>query len=316
MLLDQDKKKRLVNFFGSKVKFDEPMSKHTYFKVGGPAEAFVIPESVEQLSELVSWSKEKNIPFIIVGDGSNLLVRDKGIPGIVIILKKCLNRILRINEEKESVMIKAMAGAGIQALCRFAIEEGLSGINFALGIPGTIGGAIMMNAGTSLGSISDIIESINVMSSSGTILKIEKDDIDFSYRNLSWKRKIKNSDGEGPVILEGIFRLGKSDTLLLKNEAGIILKKRNESQPTDMPSAGCFFKNPSSGKTAGQLIDMAGLKGTHIGGAEISLKHANFIVNTGNASASDILSLMQLAQETVLNKFNINLQPEVKIVGI
>lgn len=316
MLLDQEIKKRLVNLFGSKVKFDEPMSRHTYFKVGGPAEAFVMPESVEQLLQLVSWSGEKNIPYIVAGDGSNLLVRDKGIQGIVIVLTKCLNRIFCIKEDKESVMIKAMAGVRTQTLCRFAIEEGLSGINFALGIPGTVGGAIMMNAGTSLGSISDILESVNIMTSSGAILKMEKDEIDFSYRSLSWKRRMENPGDGDPIILEGSFRLGKSDTLLLKKEAEIILKKKNESQPTKMPSAGCFFKNPESGKTAGQLIDIAGLKGTRIGGAEISVKHANFIVNTGTASASDILVLMQLVQETVFNKFNINLQPEVNIVGI
>ncbi|MBU1055926.1 MAG: UDP-N-acetylmuramate dehydrogenase [Proteobacteria bacterium] len=314
MLLDQDIKKWLVNYFDENVKFDEPMSKHTYFKVGGPAKAFVTPESTEQLYKLISWSQENNIEYIVIGDGSNLLVSDNGIQEIVIVLSKYLNRISIIKEENESVLITAMAGVRTQNLCRFAIEEGLSGINFALGIPGTIGGAIMMNAGTHFGSISDILESINIMQSSGDILKLEKDDIDFSYRNLSWKRK--TSDSRDPIILEGSFMLKKSDPIELKKEAELILKKRNESQPTKLPSAGCFFKNPATGKTAGELIDMADLKGARIGGAEISGKHANFIVNTGNASASDILSLMKLVQETVFNKFNINLLPEVKIVGV
>ncbi len=315
-MLDHEIKNRLATLCGSEVIFDEPMSKHTYLKVGGPAEAFVAPESVEQLAEILLWSKENNIPYIVVGNGSNLLVSDKGIYGIVIVLTKCLNRIFRIKEEKESVIIAAMSGVRTHSLCRFAIEEGLSGTNFALGIPGTIGGAIMMNAGTLHGSISDILESVNVMLSSGAVLKIVKDEIDFSYRTLSWKRKIKNAGDGEPVLLEGAFRLSKSDKILLKKEAEMILKKRNENQPTNMPSVGCFFKNPPSGKTAGQLIDMAGLKGTRIGGAEISTKHSNFIVNAGNASASDILALMQLVQESVLNKYNINLQPEVKIVGI
>ncbi|MFH2045746.1 MAG: UDP-N-acetylmuramate dehydrogenase [Pseudomonadota bacterium] len=316
MLLDQDIKKWLANYFDEKVKFDEPMSKHTYFKVGGPAKAFVTPESTEQLYKLISWSQENNIPYIVIGDGSNLLVSDNGIQKIVIVLSKCLNRISIIKKEKESVLITAMAGVRIQTLCRFAIEEGLSGINFALGIPGTIGGAIMMNAGTHFGSISDILESINIMQSSGDILKLEKDDIDFSYRGLSLKRKIKTSDSRDPIILEGSFMLKKSDAIELKKEAELILKKRNESQPAKSASAGCFFRNPLTGKTAGELIDMADLKGARIGGAEISGKHANFIVNTGNASASDILSLMKLVQETVFNKFNINLLPEVKIVGV
>lgn len=316
MLPDLDIKKWLANHFGEMVLFDEPMSKHTYFKVGGNAKAFVMPESTEQLYKLILWSGENNIPYIVIGDGSNLLVSDKGIQEIVIVLSKCLNRISIIMEEKESVLITAMAGVKTQTLCRFAIEKGLSGINFALGIPGTIGGAIMMNAGTHFGSISGILESINIMQPSGDILKLEKDDIDFSYRNLSLKRKIKPSDSRTPIILEGSFMLKKSDAIELKKEAGLILKKRNESQPTKMPSAGCFFKNPPTGKTAGELIDMSDLKGTRIGGAEISEKHANFIINTGNASASDILSLMKLVQETVFNKFKINLLPEVKIIGI
>jgi UDP-N-acetylmuramate dehydrogenase len=316
MLLDQDSRNRLINMLGSCVAFDEPMSRHTYFRVGGPAEAFIVPESLKQLTEIISWSGNKGIPRIVIGNGSNLLVKDNGIPGIVILLTKCLNKIVFSGKEKEPTFVTAMAGVNTQALCRFAIREGLSGMNFAIGIPGTVGGAIMMNAGTSYGSVSDILDSVNVMISSGAMLKITKDEMVFSYRKLSWNTDLSDQCEEEPIIIDGCFRLCRSDPTLLKKEAGRILKKRRENQPAEMPSAGSFFKNPPSGKTAGQIIDMAGLKGTRIGGAEISAKHANFIVNTGRASASDILELMQLVQKKVFDKFNINLEPEVKIVGV
>lgn len=316
MSIDKDSINWLNNLIGSGIKFREPMSRHTYFRVGGPADAFICPDNVEKLRELLRWAGDKRIPYIVIGDGSNLLVRDKGIPGIVIVLTECLNEISRSGGNGESVLIKAMAGVRTQTLCRYAIEEGLSGINFALGIPGTVGGAIMMNAGTSSGSISDVLDSVNIMLSTGTMLKIKREELDFSYRKLSWDKNFTKSHREEPIIIDGCFRLLQSDPAELKKEAWALLKKRKDNQPTGTASAGCFFKNPPSGKTAGQLIDMAGLKGTRIGGAEVSTKHANFIVNTGAASASDILALMQLIQETVFKKFNIRLEPEVKIVGI
>ncbi|MDP2863982.1 MAG: UDP-N-acetylmuramate dehydrogenase [Desulfobacterales bacterium] len=316
MLLDQDSRNRLKYLFGSCVGFDEPMSRHTYFRVGGPAEAFIAPESIGQLAEIISWSRDKGIPYLVIGNGSNLLVKDNGIPGIVILLTKCFNKIVFSGKETEPVLVTAMAGVSTQALCSFAIREGLSGMNFAIGIPGTVGGAIMMNAGTSYGSVSDILDSVNVMISSGAMLKIPKDEMAFSYRKLSLNINLTDQYEGEPIIIDGCFRLCRSDPALLKKEAGRILKKRRENQPAEMPSAGSFFKNPPAGKTAGQFIDMAGLKGTRVGGAEISAKHANFIVNTGGASASDILELMQLVQKKVFDKFNINLEPEVKIVGI
>jgi len=316
MSIDKDSINWLNNLFGSCIKFGEPMSKHTYFRVGGPADAFICPDNVEKLHEVLCWAREKKIPLTVIGDGSNLVVRDKGIPGIVIVLTKYLNEISHSGGNGESVLIKAMAGVRTQTLCRYAIEEGLSGINFALGIPGTVGGAIMMNAGTSSGSISDVLDSVNIMLSSGTMLRIKREDLDFSYRKLSWDKIVTKSYQGEPIIIDGCFRLFQSDPAELKNEARAILKKRSDNQPPGTASAGCFFKNPPSGKTAGRLIDMAGLKGTRIGGAEVSVRHANFIVNTGTASASDILGLMQLIQETVFKEFNINLEPEVKIVGI
>jgi UDP-N-acetylmuramate dehydrogenase len=316
MSIDNDTIIWLKNLLGSRVKFGEPMSRHTYFRVGGPADAFASPDRPEKLGEILRLARERGIPHTVIGDGSNLLVRDKGIPGIVIILTECFNQISRSGENFESVLVKAMAGVRTQILCRYAIEEGLSGMNFALGIPGTVGGAIMMNAGTSSGSVSDVLDSVNVILPAGDISVIKRDALDFSYRKLSWSNTVISKYGEEPIIIEGCFRLTRSDPAELKKEAKAFLRKRRESQPAGKASAGCFFKNPQSGKTAGQLIEMAGLKGMRIGGAEVSEKHANFIVNTGSASASDILGLMQFIQETVLRKFNISLEPEVKIIGI
>lgn len=316
MPMDGDSINRLNNLFGSSVKFGEPMSKHTYFRVGGPAEAFICPGSIGSLQEVLRLATDKGIPHIVIGEGSNLLVKDKGFPGIVIVLTECLNEISHSGSNGESVLVKAMAGVRTQTLCRYAIEEGLSGFNFALGIPGTVGGAIMMNAGTALGSVSDVLDSVNILIPSGPIMRIKREELNFSYRRLSWGKNFTEPGESEPVIIDGCFRLIQSEPAKLRNDAKAILKKRKANQPAERPSAGCFFKNPPSGKTAGQLIDMAGLKGMRIGGAEVSAKHANFIINTGTASASDILELMQLIQKTVFKKFNICLEPEVKIVGI
>jgi UDP-N-acetylmuramate dehydrogenase len=316
MSIDNDTIKWLRNLLGSGVKFGEPMSRHTYFRVGGPADAFVSPDRPEKLNEILRRARDMGIPHTVIGDGSNLLVRDKGIPGIVIVLTGCFNQISRFGENSESALVKAMAGVRTQTLCRYAMEEGLSGMNFALGIPGTVGGAIIMNAGTSSRSVSDVLVSVNVITPTGDLSEIKRKDLDFSYRKLSWNKMLMKQHGEEPVIIDGSFRLTYSDPAELKKEARAVLMKRRVSQPAGKASAGCFFKNPPSGKTAGQLIDMAGLKGMRIGGAEVSGKHANFIVNRGSASASDILGLMQLIQETVLKKFNVSLEPEVKIIGI
>jgi UDP-N-acetylmuramate dehydrogenase len=319
MPIDRDSINWLIKMFGSRIKLSEPMSKHTYFRVGGPAEALIYPESIRKLKEVLRWAADKKIPYTVIGDGSNLLVKDGGIPGIVLVLTQCLNEISYADRTGESVLIKAMAGVRTQTLCRFAIEEGLSGLNFALGIPGTVGGAIMMNAGTARGTISEVLDSVNILLPSGTDIGIKRENLDFSYRKLSWNKYFTEpavGETEMPVIIDGCFRLVESDPAGLKRDAEAVLKKRKENQPTEKASAGCFFKNPPSDKTAGQLIDMAGLKGMRIGDAEVSPKHANFIINTGAASSSDIIELMRFIQESVFKKFNVSLEPEVKIIGI
>lgn len=314
MSLEPDSIKWLASRFKDTVKFDEPMARHTYFKVGGPADAFIAPECIEDLTQIVIWTQQTGIALLIIGDGTNLLVRDDGIRGIVLVLAKCSKKISKKADQNQEVIIAAPAGKKLHDLCSFAIKNGLGGMNFAVGIPGTVGGAITMNAGTSLGSTGDVLEDVLIMHPDGKTKRINRREIDFSYRNISFGKEIK-TDQDRPIILEGSFRLYPIDAAILKEEAEEILKVRRKKQPVNFPSAGSFFKNPGQGKAAGRLIEQAGLKGKKIGGAQVSEKHANFIVNTGGASASDILELMAFIQKTVFNTFNIELEPEVKIVG-
>jgi UDP-N-acetylmuramate dehydrogenase len=188
-------------------------------------------------------------------------------------------------------------------------------MNFAVGIPGTVGGGIMMNAGTSYGSVAEVIASISILVPTGQIIVVDKEQLDFSYRKLGLDRAVTSVYEGQPIVISGCFCLEPSDHEKLKEEAKEILKMRKNWHPIGMHSAGCFYKNPASGQTAGQLIDLAGLKGKSIGGAEVSSKHANFIINRKNASAGDVLALMEHIEETVFKMFNVNLEREVKIVG-
>ena len=315
MALDSDSKKWLKSRFHNNVKFDEPMSKHTSLRVGGPAEAFVAPANIELLKALATWSWQKKIPYLIIGNGTNLLVKDSGINGVVIVLTKCPKTISQTDINTDWVIVTAMAGVSMQTLCSFALGRGLEGMNFAIGIPGTVGGGIMMNAGTSYGSMESVLESINILLPTGQVCKIKKEKLNFAYRKLSWNKEQMDVNRGQQIVLDGCFRLHPSDPEKLKKEAKKILETRRQRQPTSLPSAGCFFKNPASGKTAGELIEAAGLKGKSIGGAKISSKHANFIINHHKASAADFLALMELVEEAVLKMFDIDLKREVKVVG-
>jgi UDP-N-acetylmuramate dehydrogenase len=313
--LDSDSIKWLESRFQHNVKFGEPMSRHTSLRVGGPAEAFVTPENVADLETLVKWSWDRGLSYVIIGKGTNLLVKDNGIQGIAIALAKCLNKIDQTDSNNDEVIVTVMAGVNLKTLCSYALKQGLEGMNFALGIPGTVGGGIVMNAGTSHGSMENVLKTINVLLPTGEIRRIKKESLDFGYRKLSWNPELTDGYRDQTVILDGQFCLWHSDPELLKKTAREIIRTRKKRQPIGWPSAGCFFKNPASGETAGQLIEMAGLKGKSVGGAQISSKHANFFINRRKASATDFLELMDLVRKAVLEKFNIHLESEVKIVG-
>ncbi len=224
MALDSDSKKWLKSRFHNNVKFDEPMSKHTSLRVGGPAEAFVAPENIEALKALVTWSWQKKIPYLIIGNGTNLLVKDSGINGVVIVLTKCPKTISQTEINTDWVIVTAMAGVSMQTLCSFALGRGLEGMNFAIGIPGTVGGGIMMNAGTSYGSMESVLESINILLPTGQVCKIKKEKLNFAYRKLSWNKEQMDVNRGQQIVLDGCFRLHPSDPEKLKKEAKKILE--------------------------------------------------------------------------------------------
>ncbi len=313
--LDRSSKKWLADQFQNRAVFDEPMAAHTSFRVGGPAAAFVEPETLEDLCELISWAQEQQHAFLVVGKGTNLLVTDKGYDGIVISLCRCLNRIAILGRAHDRVQVRAMAGTSLSRLCAFAVRNGLKGMNFALGIPGTVGGAILMNAGTSYGWTADVLDQAVFLRPTGDLIAIPRKQLNFSYRTLALHTEDPAFNLGRPVIIEGRFDLATADRRQLKQEADEILAQRRAKQPLSSPSAGCFFKNPPSGQSAGELIEKAGLKGARVGGARVSPRHANFIVSSKKATATDILVLADRVRQAVWDKFNIQLENEVKIVG-
>jgi UDP-N-acetylmuramate dehydrogenase len=315
MAIDADSIRWLESRFKNSIRFEEPMSRHTSLGIGGPAEIFALPETVEDLRALINWSREKRLSYLVIGRGTNLLVKDGGIRGIVMKLTKCLNTIEETETNTDGVLVTAMAGANLAGLCAYALKRGLKGMNFSLGIPGTVGGGIVMNAGTSYGSMENVLMSIDVLLPAGHPFRIHRNALDFEYRKLSWNPKPTNGPGGQTIILNGRFSFCPSDPEKLKKSAREIIKARRRKQPIGMPSAGCIFKNPASGPTAGELIEMSGLKGKSVGGAQISSKHANFFINRRNASAADFLALMDTTEDMVLKKFHIHLEREVEVVG-
>jgi UDP-N-acetylmuramate dehydrogenase len=292
------------------------MSRHTSFRVGGPAEAFVEAETPDELSTLVIGLAGRKIPYQVIGGGTNLIVTDAGISGVVICLKPHMSEIVIENINASQARVTVMAGASLRLFCSHVIRNGLKGMNFALGIPGTVGGAISVNAGTAQGWISDVLESVTVLTPSGLQETIGRKALGFSYRKLLLPQQTgQKSFICQTIIVSGRFSLVRASSTDLKQEAREIMKNRRRRQPTTLPSAGCVFKNPLDGKSAGEMIDLCGLKGMKIGGAEVSLKHANFIVNTGTAFAADILSLMESVRQTVFERFHVNLEPEVIVIG-
>ena len=313
--MNQDTKKWLLHRFGESVKWDEPMAQHTSLGVGGPAEAYLTPETLMDLKAVVRFSQENRIPSMIIGGGTNLLVKDKGLSGLVISLTRCLQGIGKAKIIDEGILLTVPCGTGMQTFCRYAIDHGLEGINFALGIPGTVGGGILMNAGTDRGQIESVLVKVSVLLPTGETRVIEREDLEFGYRSFSFVNRDRGLEGGHPIILSGCFILHPADPEVLMHDAQAVLRHRGEKQPLNWPSAGCFFKNPGSRESAGELIELAGLKGVRIGGAAISEKHANFFINRGEASSSDFLALMNRVQDVVSTKFGIDLEAEVTIVG-
>ncbi|MFH0924722.1 MAG: UDP-N-acetylmuramate dehydrogenase [bacterium] len=294
-----DKLVNLIKQRIKRIKLNEPMSRYTSFHIGGPAELMVFPQTEKEILWLQDIAINNNISYFILGKGSNLLVRDKGVKGIVINMRY-MNKFYQ-----EGMDIIAHAGVSLSKLLSYCVQSGLKGIEFISGIPGSLGGAIIMNAGTYEGSIGQVIEDIKV-AEGGEIKVLAKDEIGFGYR--------KSSIIEKNIILSARLRVSSGDKIEIRESVDELLNKRKMSQPYTLKSAGSFFKNPS-GSIAAKLIDSLGLKGTQIGDAVISQKHANFIINKGKAKASEILTLADFVKEKVYSSFNIILTPEVRIIG-
>ena len=281
---------------------NEPMKKHTTFKTGGNADLMVFPNSAAQLSDVLSYCYRNGIRPLILGNGSNLLVSDDGVRVPVINIGEGFDELRLVDE----TTVYAGAGTPLIRLCKFALEHALSGLEFAYGIPGTVGGAVFMNAGAYGGEMRDVVSSSQHLTLRGEPGVFEGESLRFGYRHSVYK--------EQPcVIIGAVFRLQKSDPLLIQEKMQDLLQRRKDKQPLEYPSAGSVFKRPE-GYFAGALIEQSGLKGKQIGGAAVSEKHAGFIVNLGDATTNDVLALIRLCRQTVKEEFGVTLETEIQMV--
>ncbi|ELK47027.1 UNVERIFIED_CONTAM: UDP-N-acetylmuramate dehydrogenase [Halobacillus marinus] len=283
------------------VKVDEMLKDHLYTKLGGKADFFITPTTFEEVQHVVRLSNEEDIPLTLLGNGSNLIIKDGGIRGIVINLKHL------DNISSEGGVLVAQSGARIIDASRFALEEKLSGLEFACGIPGTVGGALYMNAGAYGGEVKDVLDYAYVVDKEGNLVKRLASELDLDYRT-------SNIAANGDIVVEATFHLKPASYEEIKEVMDDLTYKRESKQPLEYPSCGSVFKRPP-GYFAGKLIQDSDLQGTNIGGAEVSKKHAGFIVNKDNASTSDYISLIEHVQKTVKQKFGVELEREVRIIG-
>lgn len=293
---------KISDFCGEiELRFAEPMAKHTSFRIGGNAEVMAFPKTAQELSQLLKVSALLDIPFAILGAGTNVLAPDEGIRGLVICLKDALNGMEQLSENR----IRVMAGVTMTRAAVFASNLGLGGMEFAHGIPGTVGGGVYMNAGAYGGELGGIIESVEVMDYEGNVRRLSCEEMGFSYRH-------SRLEEESGIVLSADFVLIPRPVEEIKAKMKELMGKRSASQPLDLPSAGSAFKRPVGGFAAA-LIDQAGLKGYQVGGAAISTKHAGFAVNLGGATAADVKALLQQVADKVYENSGIRIEPEVRI---
>ncbi len=283
------------------LRFGESMSKHTSFRIGGPAEVMAFPKTAEELSKLLKTSALLDTKPVILGAGTNVLAPDEGISGLVICLKDCMDGMERLDE----TCIRVAAGVTMTRAAVFAANLGLSGLEFAHGIPGTVGGGVYMNAGAYGGEICQVCRSVEVMDMAGCIRRLSCGEMGFSYRHSVLEES-------GDIVISADFCLTPKPEAEIKEKMRELMGKRSASQPLDLPSAGSAFKRPLGGYAAA-LIDQAGLKGYTVGGAAISTKHAGFAVNLGGATAADVKMLLEQVSGIVFEKSGIRLEPEVRI---
>ena len=293
----------LYRIVGDKnVKIEEPMSKHTTFRIGGPAQYFVMPETIEELGQIVLLCQAENVPYFVVGHGSNLLVGDKGMRCVVIQLYSNF-----AHYKIEGDRVYAQAGVMLCKLGQVTRDASLAGFEFAAGIPGTLGGAVVMNAGAYGGEMKDIVESVQLMDSNGNLIEKSGDEMEFSYRHSIVE------DGKY-IVVGATLKLAHGDMNLISERMEELSVARKTKQPLEFPSAGSTFKRPQ-GYFAGKLIMDAGLRGYQVGGAQVSEKHCGFVINKGGATAQDVLCLVEDVKKKVYEEFQVELEPEVKMVG-
>ena len=279
----------------------EPMSRHTSFHIGGAAEVMAFPENPGQLAEILQFAGEENVKYAILGAGTNVLAPDEGLEGIIICLKDCLDGMEQLPDNR----IRVYAGVTMTRAAVYAAGLGLGGMEFAHGIPGTVGGGVYMNAGAYGGEIVQICESVDVMQPDGSIVTYACADMDFSYRH-------SRLEEEPGIVISTVFKLTPKPEEEIRAQMRELMNKRKASQPLELPSAGSAFKRPVGGFAAA-LIDQAGLKGFQVGGAAVSEKHAGFAVNLGGATAADVLSLLEQVSDKVFEFSGIRLEPEIRL---
>ena len=297
--LEQELEKLLT---ADQIKKEEPLSRHTTFRVGGPAEYLVTPEN-SQIPDVVALCRQQEVPLTIIGNGSNLLISDKGLRGVVLEVGKAASGIRMVDGED----LVVRAGTLLSETANFAAKNGLSGMEFAAGIPGSLGGAVVMNAGAYGGEMKDILSGVRVLTKTGEIKVRPVDELDLSYRHSRMM-------DEEEIVLEARLNLTQGSEVVIRARMEELRKKRVEKQPLEYPSAGSTFKRPE-GYFAGKLIEEAGLRGYRIGDAQVSEKHCGFVINRGNASAAQILELMKYVQDRVKEASGVQLEPEVRLLG-
>lgn len=294
---------RLISVISEeRVLLSEPMKKHTTFRIGGPADYFLMPQSEKEAADAVAVCREEQVPYSIVGNGSNLLVSDSGYRGVVIQLYKEMSRV-----QTEGTHIYAQAGASLAKVAAAAMEAGLAGFEFAAGIPGTLGGACVMNAGAYGGEMKDVLANVTVLDESGRIRKLAGSELELGYRTSIIAKK-------GYIVLGAEIELTRGNLDEIRGLMNELRDKRVSKQPLEYPSAGSTFKRPE-GYFAGKLIQDAGLRGFRVGGAMVSEKHCGFVINAGEATAAEVDSLMKQVAERVRAQFDVALEPEVKRLG-
>ena len=299
---EQIRQKFCLELGTEQVLFDEPMKKHTTFRIGGPADVFVMPRTIEEVSKALEICRQEQLPYFILGNGSNLLVSDQGYRGVIIQLYKEMSQV-----EVEGNVIRAQAGASLARIAGAALEAGLTGFEFAAGIPGTLGGACVMNAGAYGGEMKDVLVRVTVLDEDDKIHVIEKDDLELGYRTSIIAKK-------GYTVLGAEIELQEGEKEAIRTRMNELKEKRVTKQPLEYPSAGSTFKRPE-GYFAGKLVQDAGLRGFRVGDAMVSEKHCGFVINAGEATAAQVDELMKQVSAKVREQFGVTLEPEVKRLG-